>query len=560
MKVGTKLNLALYGIVAVMLVMTIMNYVNLGGIKDKQDYAFDHRVERILLAEEMRANLLAQGLYLRAYVLESTDENRTSLYSYAEGLDEGVKAFEETSSKESLDEAETLAKYNKEFNTHLEEAVKAVQTGKVDKALELVNGPLQDANRELLGIASKVLEDQKENLALVKEETGNTVTNSKVLSIIAVVIGSIIGLVSIIFVRKSLVRPLEELKAGATYIAEGDLTQKDILIRSKDEISQLGIIFNEMKTNLHSLIKNVQSNSEQLSASAEELSASVEEVSATAEDAVRQLEKSSDFTKMSAHSSNESADAMEETAHGVNRISEASQTLHSTSMQANEVATHGSQIITQAQKQMQIISDSSSTVDELVKKLADQTDEIKTISKAITDITDQTNLLALNASIEAARAGEHGKGFAVVANEVKKLAEESKASANSIGTLTAEIQKDTHNVSTAMADAMGSVREGVNIITEAGKSFSDITVAVDTMIGQIQEVSATSEELSASAEQVTASVKEIAAGAEQTFEAIDVLTEGTKEQVNTMTEVGKVAVDLADRATDLQNEIQKFRV
>ena len=63
-------------------------------------------------------------------------------------------------------------------------------------------------------------------------------------------------------------------------------------------------------------------------------------------------------------------------------------------------------------------------------------------------------MLALKAAVEAARAGEQGKGFGVVAGEIRKLADESKKSAQKINDLATDIQSvdrsDGHRLPSAV--------------------------------------------------------------------------------------------------------------
>ena len=561
MSVGAKLNIAFYSIILLLVISIGITFVNLSNIEKKTEEALDNRVDQIRVIDQIRFDLAMQGLYARALIMETTDENRSSLLSYAEDLDANIVKLKEMYSSDIMDDYwNDMNGYHNEFNTIVEEVFVAVDEGNLARATTIVNTNLQDSNEGILNVAMSMTEYQEEQLALIKEETANSIFISRITSVVMLIVSLIISVFLVLYVRRTITAPLRTIMDAAHVIANGDLSQPDVVAKSRDEIGQLAIVFNDMKTSLRGLIKNVQTNSEQLSVAAEELSASTEEISATAEDVTRQVANTAESAQGASRAAGESAVAMEETAQGVQRIAEASQMLHSSSVDASETATQGKEIIEHAKKQMDVINTSTATVNELVQKLAKQTEEIENITKVITDITDQTNLLALNASIEAARAGEHGKGFAVVANEVKKLAEESKESANLIAALTVEIKTDTENVEKAVGNSLTSVKDGVEIISEAGESFHAIVGAVNTMTSQIQEISATSEQISASAEEVSASVNEISNGAEMASNSIDTIAAAMEEQAATMQEVNSVAISLNDSAQDLQTEIQRFKV
>jgi len=133
--------------------------------------------------------------------------------------------------------------------------------------------------------------------------------------------------------------------------------------------------------------------------------------------------------------------------------------------------------------------------------LGERAQKIGEILELIDDIAGQTNLLALNAAIEAARAGEAGRGFAVVAAEVRKLAERSLRSTESIGVIVAGVRDETN--ATIMATEQG---------TRQAREVGELMTSTATMLEQ--SLLAAQQQKSA-ADQADTAILQIRQGADQ---------------------------------------------
>ncbi|KAB0442143.1 chemotaxis protein [Lysinibacillus fusiformis] len=560
MSIGKKLNFIFFTFIFLLCSSMFIMFLQFSNIEKIVKNAIQNRVSLVELSSNIQFELAMQGLFMRATIIEDTSHNKDSLYEYAKRLDEHVEEITKKSDSPEMDVyTKDLNTYNDSFNKFIEEAIALADVGNREASLQKVN-EAQQANTGLLEVSEKIVTYQKNQLEMVTVESKKAVNFSQIISIVAIVLGIIIGLILIFYVQRAISNPLKSVVSAANNIANGELYHKDIFYQSKDEIGQLTKSFNKMKNHLHDLLIHIQGDSEHLMTVAEELSASTEGISSTTGEIGNRINETAEAANAAKIAANESAQAMDETASGVQRIAEATQQLHHNALTTTEIALNGNNSVEKAKHQMTVMFDSTQIINELVQKLSKQSAEINNITEVITAITDQTNLLALNAAIEAARAGENGKGFAVVADEVRKLAEESKQSANKIVSLTQDIQQDTKNVEKAVIEGLQLVTDGVKIIGGAGQAFNSIGKAIHSMTGQISDISATSEEISASAEQVAASVAEIACGATTSSSNTQIFTVAIKEQAATMQQVNLVATDLNNKSVSLQNKIKQFKL
>lgn len=555
MSIGAKMNVAFYSLIGMLCISMIVSFVNFQRIDHQVDTAMNERVTAIQEISSVRYQAAQLDNYITKYLLLEDGADYEKVHTYMQSMDEQIASLE------TLAVTDTMKGYIEELKR---------QKGSLDQEFEkiaaathgaaLSNSAIQGISQSLIDTTDKMIEYQTGQLEDIKKDTKGAIASSNITAAAVLAASLIVSGMLVYFVRRTITRPLRKVVEAVTTVSSGDLTEEDLIVRSKDEIGQLSEAFNTMKKNLKTLLWNARLNAEQVSGAAQQLSASTQEISATAEEMVRRVNVTAEMAQTNAQAANDSARAMDETAIGVQKIAESTQMLHSASLDTSELASHGGEVLQNAEKQMGTINHSTNAVNELVQKLSKQTQEIENISKVITEITDQTNLLALNAAIEAARAGEHGRGFAVVAEEVRKLAEQSKQSASKITALTAEIKQDTENVEKAVSDSLQSVEDGVKVIAEAGQAFADIVKAIEQMKMQIGEISATSEQISASAEEVSAAVNEISSASMESAGEIQMVASNIEEQTATMEQVNKVAAELSENAQNLQREIRKFQI
>ena len=148
------------------------------------------------------------------------------------------------------------------------------------------------------------------------------------------------------------------------------------------------------------------------------------------------------------------------------------------------------------QEKVEAIAERSLSLGERSQKIGD-------ILGLINQIAEQTNLLALNAAIEAARAGEAGKGFAVVASEVRKLAERSLSSTESIREIINGVQDETN--ATILA-----TEQGTRQAREVGELMSSTATMLEESIFATQQQKSAADQVSTAMVQIRESAGQLA--------------------------------------------------
>lgn len=411
-----------------------------------------------------------------------------------------------------------------------------------------ISKKVQRREADELGPAYQVVYNDLKNLMNIYVQKGDQIESVlAVMGIIAVIIMIAVIILSILSGRRygnqiadGISKPLQQISERLKTFAEGDLDSEFPEHDAKDEVAEMIETARKMADNLNVIISDsgkllnemadgnfavATEHEERYTGKFNDLLIGIRNMNRKIDESLRQVEETAEQVSLG---SGNMAEAAQSLAEGATEQAGAVEELQATIADITANVEHTAENLQKSHADARKYADDADhsreqmhAMVEAMQRISESSMKIENIISELEDIASQTNLLSLNASIEAARAGEAGKGFAVVADQIRKLAEQSAASAVSTRELIEGSIHDVEEGNKAVAlvsETLDEVIKGINDIADTSKSLSEnsqsqatamqqaeqgvnqISEVVQSNSAMAQETSATSEELSAQAE------------------------------------------------------------
>ncbi|TVT82470.1 methyl-accepting chemotaxis protein [Pseudomonas sp. H3(2019)] len=524
-------------IIAIMLLMVMVSFSNLLKIESSEETVQSDAVPGLYYSSMIRGAWVDSYLLTQRIVGLSEHRDMSAadleLYKGAEAhLKDEMANYRKTifTTDDRVDFEAFEARYQT-YNQALAKVVGLYQQKQYEQArlaLEQELTPAWVDGRKQLNV---VIDSNRDQAANATEAIRQAVTAAKVsmgVSLLVAVIAA--GLCGLLLMR-AIMAPMNRIVQILDIMRTGDLSSRLNLDR-KDEFGAVETGFNDMMTELTSLVSQAQRSSVQVTTSVTEIAATSKQQQATA------TETAATTTEIGA-TSREIAATSRDLVRTMTEVSTAAD-------QASVLAGSGQQGLARMEETMHSVMGAADLVNAKLAILNEKAGNINQVVVTIVKVADQTNLLSLNAAIEAEKAGEYGRGFAVVATEVRRLADQTAVATYDIEQMVREIQSAVSAGVMGMDKFSEEVRRGMSEVQQVGEQLSQIIHQVQALAPRVL--------------MVNEGMQAQATGAEQINHALVQLGDASSQTVESLRQASSAIDELSQVAVGLRSGVSRFKV
>jgi len=355
-----------------------------------------------------------------------------------------------------------------------------------------------------------------------------------------------------LMMAKQVASPIKYISKLMAKAGEGDLNIEAPYRGRKDEIGSLANGFQNMIANIRALVmeshesvqevlrtaSELSEASNRTATSAKEIAIATEQIALGSSNVAVEAERVTDVTGIL-------GSKMEQTVQAYEQMATVAADIRKSSEQGTVYMEELSVKTTETEKLTQ-------SMVRKVEELQQSTGSILDILAMLNDIAKQTNILSLNATIEAARAGEAGRGFMVVADEIRKLADQSKQSIGTVGTITDRIRSEIDETVRLMEQAYPMFQEQISSVKQSNEIFITVNDRMGGFVEQLDSITEAVQQLESTQQTLADAMSSVSAVAEQSSASTEEVAGLSTEQL----QVGESLVQLAKRLDEVSNRLR----
>ncbi|RON19929.1 methyl-accepting chemotaxis protein [Pseudomonas brassicacearum] len=524
-------------IIAIMLLMVVVSYSRLLKIEASEASVRDDALPGVYYSSTIRGAWVDSFLQIQEMLgLKEgqgiSAEDAADFKNYEARVQEAMSNYRATvTTDEDKVEFATFEKLHEEYGKLLAAVLDLHKRNQEADAIKLFNEQLTPA---WTAGRVKLNDILRENKAVADQDIANiddAVLTAKIIMGVSLLVAVLAAGLCGLLLMRAIMAPMNRIVKILEIMRTGDLSGR-LNLERKDEFGAVETGFNDMMTELTSLVSQAQRSSVQVTTSVTEIAATSKQQQATA------TETAATTTEIGA-TSREIAATSRDLVRTMTEVSTAAD-------QASVLAGSGQQGLARMEDTMHSVMGAADLVNAKLAILNEKAGNINQVVVTIVKVADQTNLLSLNAAIEAEKAGEYGRGFAVVATEVRRLADQTAVATYDIEQMVREIQSAVSAGVMGMDKFSEEVRRGMSEVQQVGEQLSQIIHQVQALAPRVL--------------MVNEGMQAQATGAEQINHALVQLGDASSQTVESLRQASFAIDELSQVAVGLRSGVSRFKV